>query len=137
MKIEPHHFTWNDFFKALLGSLVVGITFLFKGAMQTYALSMKYTNIILVITITLVVVSLEVYFLSYRFVVNRKARPFSEFWAKRFFAIVISSFAAIYLLMYVYGINHFLTHTEILKLSVAIFMPAAIAGAAVEILKKK
>lgn len=137
MKVEPRHFTKNDFIKALLGSFIVGVTFLFKGAMQNYAVSMKTTNIILLFLFTSLIVSVEIYVLSYKFVVNRKERPFYEFWAKRFFSVIISSFVAVYLIIYIYGINNMLTSLEIFKLASAIFMPAAIAGAAVEILKKK
>lgn len=136
MTREPHHFTRGDFFKALFGSFVIGLTFLFKGAMLDYATKMEDINVIIVILITCTIVTLEIYGLSYRYVHHKEKRPFYEFWAKRFFAITISSFLSIYILIYMYGINNYLTHAEIIKLTSAVFMPAAIAGAAVEMLKK-
>ncbi|MCX8147267.1 MAG: hypothetical protein N3D84_02265 [Candidatus Woesearchaeota archaeon] len=132
---EPHHFTIGDFFKAILGSFIVGLTFLFKGSLVNYAIKMKAINVTSIIIITIIIVSIEIYALSYKFVKRREERPFYEFWAKRFFAIVISSFIAAYLSIYLYGLNNFLTQIEILKVTSAIFMPAAIAGAAIEVLK--
>ncbi|HLC98566.1 MAG TPA: hypothetical protein VJC00_01000 [Candidatus Nanoarchaeia archaeon] len=133
---EPAHFSRKDFFKALFGSFVIGLTFLFKGSLVSYAIKMGWYNVILVLFTTFLVVSLEIYALSYKFVVHRKERPFYEFWSKRFFAITISTFIAIYFSIYIYGINSFLTQIEILKVTSAVFMPAAITGAAVEVLKE-
>lgn len=136
MKREPHHFTYTDFGKAMFGSFIIGLTFLFKGSLVDYAVRMNTGHMIAIILLTFILVSVEIYFLSYKFVRNRQQRPFYEFWAKRFFAIMISSFITIYLTMYLYGINYFLTQPEMIKVASAIFLPAAIAGAAVEILKR-
>lgn len=137
MKREPHHFSWEDFGRALFGSFIISVTFLFKGSMFDYAVKMKPLNMLLVTIFTLAIVTIEIYALSYRFVSDRKQRPFYEFWAKRFFAITISSFVIIYVLIYLYGLNGHLTNFDIFKLALAIFMPASIAGAAVEMLKKR
>lgn len=137
MAREPHHFTWEDFGRAIFGSSIIGMTFLFKGSMFDYAAKMRPLNVFLVIIFTLIVVTIEIYALSYRFVSDRKERPFYEFWAKRFFAVTISSFTMIYVLIYLYGLNTHLTDVEMFKLASAIFMPASVAGAAVEMLKKR
>ncbi|MCX6706599.1 MAG: hypothetical protein NT001_00465 [Candidatus Woesearchaeota archaeon] len=136
MKSEPHHFTLTDFGKALFGSFIVGLTFIFKGGMTDYASNLNKNNIIAIILLTMFLVSVEIYFLSYKFVKNRVERPFYEFWGKRFFAIIISSFMAIYLSLYLYGINTLIKQTDMLKVTCAVLLPAAIAGAAIEILKK-
>lgn len=133
---EPAHFSMKDFLKALFGSFVVGITFLFKGSMLHYATQMRPINILAVVIVTCIVVTFEIYILSYKFVVHRRERPFYEFWAKRFFAIIGSSFVAVYLAIYIYGLNNYLASFDMFKLASAILMPAAIAGAAMEMLKK-
>ena len=137
MKREPHHFSMHDFAKAVFGSFVIGLTFLFKGSMVSFAQSMHPINIAAVIILTLIIVTLEIYLLSYKFVKNRQERPFYEFWGKRFFAITIASFSTVYLMVYLYGFNYTLSNIEIFKLTSAIFLPSAIAGAAVEMLKKR
>ncbi|PIN86935.1 hypothetical protein COV19_01925 [Candidatus Woesearchaeota archaeon CG10_big_fil_rev_8_21_14_0_10_44_13] len=136
MAREPHHFTFGDFIRALFGSFIIGLTFMFKGSMIEYAAKMKTTNIILIIMLTCIIVTLEIYGLSYKYVHDKAERPFYEFWAKRFFAITISSFISLYIMIYLYGINNYLTQAEILNLASGLFLPAAVAGAAVEILKK-
>ena len=136
MKREPAFFSIADFGKALLGSFIMGLTFLFKGSMVSFALNMRASNVIMVLFMTFAIVSLEIYILSYKFVSDRKKRPFYEFWAKRFFAITASSFIVIYLTMHVYGLDSFLTQYQILKVCIAIMMPAACVGAAIEVLKK-
>lgn len=132
---EPAHFSVKDFLHALFGSFIIGLTFIFKGSMIEYAIRMELHNVIFVLLATCVIVTIEIYALSYKFVVHRKERPFCEFWAKRFFAITISAFVAVYLTIYLYGIDSSLTNMEVLKLTSAVFLPAAITGAAVEILK--
>jgi len=136
MKREPHHFTYADFGKALFGSFVVGLTFLFKGGLMDYASTMDKFNVVLILVITGVLLTIEIYALSYKFVVHKRERPFYEFWAKRFFAITISSFAAIFLALYLYGFNNYFSIIELLKITSAVFMPATITGAAIEMLKK-
>ena len=134
--LEPHHFLMRDFWHAVIGSFVVGITFLFKGSMINFALKMETVNIVLVMALTFIITTGEIYALSYKFVKHRESRPFYKFWAKRFFAIIISSFIVVYFAIYAYGLNNFLSQYETLKLSVAILLPAASVGAAVEMLKK-
>ena len=134
---QPHHFTMTDFFKALLGSLFVGLIFLFKGQVIDYAETLPGINLIWIFVVTCIIVTIEIYVLSYKFVKDRKARPFREFWAKRFFAIIVASYISLYLIIYLYGLNNILTPLQILKVSTAIFLPAATIGAGIEILKKK
>lgn len=136
MNREPHYFSMIDFIKALFGSFAVGFTFLFNTAVLGYASKMEIFNTILVLAFTCIVVTVEIYALSYRYVMHKDLRPFSEFWTKRFFAITISSFLIVYIIVYIYGLNAYMAPLEIFKLASAIFMPAAIAGAAVEMLKK-
>jgi uncharacterized membrane protein len=137
MKREPHHFSLRDFMKAMLGSLIMALTFIFKGSMLDFARNMQFSHMMTVIAATCVVVTIEIYFFSYRFVKNRLERPFSEFWAKRFFTIIISSFVMIWLIIHIYGINEYITPIDEFKFIIAILMPASVAGAAIEILKKK
>lgn len=133
---EPHHFTFMDFLRALFGSFIIGLSFLFAGSMFYYASRMELQNVIMVILLTFIIVSAEIYALSYKFVKNRKERPFHEFWAKRFFTITISAFVSLYIVTYIYGFNNNMTQVEMLKLISAVFLPASIGGAAIEVLKK-
>jgi len=137
MKREPHHFSLRDFLKAMLAALIVALTFVFKGSMFEYAEKMNSSHVFFVLVVTCIIVTIEIYFLGYRFVTNRKERPFYEFWAKRFFTIITSSFIMVWLIIHMYGINEYITTQEELKFIFAVLFPSAIAGAAMEILKKK
>lgn len=132
---EPQPFRLRDFWQAMVGSFVIGMTFLFKGSMQVYALNMRQVNILLVLALTFIIVTLEIYALSYKFVLDRAKRPFYQFWAKRFFSIIGATFLVIYGTANLYGLNNYLTQPQILKICVAILLPAASVGSAVEMLK--
>jgi uncharacterized membrane protein len=135
--VEPRHYTIQDFLKALFGAFFVALTFLFNTAILEFSKKMTTKDAVLVITVTCVMVSLEIYALSYKFVKNRKERPFYEFWGKRFFTITTATLATIYSAIYLYGINNYITQIEAFKLASAVFLPAAIFGAAIELLKEK
>ena len=132
------HFTKEDFIRAFFGSFIVGLAFVFNGVMITYAIRMNWWNMLAVSALTLGLVTLEIYLLSYRFVFHKRNRPFGEFWAKRFFAITVSSFLSVYLICYAYGINNIVaSRLELFKVCLAVFLPAATAGGVMEVLKKQ
>jgi uncharacterized membrane protein len=135
--VEPHYYTIPDFLKALFGAFFIALTFLFKGSMVEFSSRMSTNHAVFVILLTCIAVTGEIYLLSYKFVRNRKERPFYEFWAKRFFTITTATFATIYFAIYLYGINAYVSQIEAFKLASAVFMPAAIFGAAIELLKEK
>lgn len=134
---EPRHYTVQDFLKALFGAFFVALTFLFNTALLEFSKEMTTKNAVIIVAVTCVLVSLEIYALSYKFVKNRKDRPFYEFWAKRFFTITTATLATIYSAVYMYGINNYITQIEAFKLAAAVFLPAAIFGAAIEMLKER
>ena len=133
---EPHHFTKEDLLRSFFGSFIVSLSFIFAGALQEVALKMNTYHIFYVLLLTLLILTFEIYLMSYKRVYDRKNRPFLEFWAKRFFSITFSSYVAIFVLFSAYGLDHILTSAELFKMGVAIFLPAATAGGAMEILKK-
>jgi uncharacterized membrane protein len=138
MKKEPPHFTWEDFTRAFLGSFIFAVTFLFSGLLITISKGMSNDNVIMVVVLTCALLTMEIYFMSYRYVYDRKHRPFLEFWGKRFFSVIVSSLISVMVLVYVYGINHMLgSGLEVFKVCVAAMLPATTAGGAMEILKKK
>ena len=75
-KEEPHRFSMYDLLGAFLGSLLIGLTFVFKGAIMRHALDMNPANMFLVILFTIIIITFEIYALSYKFVVHKKERPF-------------------------------------------------------------
>ncbi len=135
---EPHHFTHKDMIRAFFGSFIVAITFLFKGSMVQFAIHMNISNTISVAILTCVLLTLEIYILSYKYVKEKRKRPFLEFWAKRFFSILFTSFISIYILMFVYGIDTLVsTNIELFKICMAIMLPSTVAGGAMEIIRKQ
>lgn len=138
MKREPPRFTRDDFARAFFGSFIAAVTFLFKGSMVSFSIQMSVFSTMAVALLTCLLLTVEIYVLGYKYVQDRKRRPFLEFWAKRFFSIILSSFLAIYLLMFAYGIQDIVGDPTLLfKVAIAVLLPAATAGGAVEILRKK
>jgi uncharacterized membrane protein len=133
----PHHFSVHDFLNAVFGSFFVALTFLFKGGMTSIALNMPVANMIALVIFTFVIITFEIYMLGYRYVRKRAQRPFRQFWVHRFTTMVLASFGSIYLIMYLYGLDANYTHIEMLRIACTIFLPAAAAGAAMELLRKK
>ena len=133
----PNHFSIHDFLNAVFGSFFVAITFLASGNMTAYALRLEILNMVAIVIFTFIVITFEIYILGYRFVRKKAKRPFYEFWGHRFPTMVLSSFVSIYALMYLYGLNEYYSSLDMLKIAIAIFLPAAAAGAAMESLRKK
>jgi len=138
MAKEPHHFTKQDFLRAFFGSFIVTLSFIFAGSLINFAVRMSQLHIMAVLLITFAMLTFEIYALGYKYVNDRKHRPFLEFWAKRFFSITVSSFISIMILLYAYGVDTMVLSTlDFFKIGIAIFLPATTVGGAMEILNKK
>jgi len=138
MAREPHHFTREDLIRAFFGSFIVSLSFMFAGSLIVISAHMAVRHVFFLTILTMVILTFEIYLLSYKYVNDKKHRPFLEFWAKRFFSIILSSIIAIMLLFIAYGMENYVTSlTDLMKVAVAMFLPAATVGGAMEILRKK
>jgi uncharacterized membrane protein len=106
---------------------------MFKGSMVNFAVQMNNSHVLFVVLLICGMLTFEIYLLGYKYVNDRKQRPFLEFWAKRFFSIIASSLISIYVIAFAYGIDKIVAGPiQLFKVCVAVLLPAAAAGGAME-----
>ena len=133
----PEKFGRKDFVYSFFGALVVGLTFMFKGLLIQSGLNLSWTNVILIVLITIIILTVEIYFIGYARVKDKKKRRFGQFWLKRLFTIYLIAMFVSFLLGYLYGIHSLAgTETAFLKIIFAVSMPCAIGAAFTDLLKK-
>lgn len=131
------HFSKQDVFYSFFGALFVGFVFLSKAFIIDIARSLKSINVVVIILLTILFVTLQIYFVGYIKVVDKKNRPFYEFWAKRFLTVYISSIFVSFLLIYVYGIDKMLGNfSNIFKAAVAFSLPCSLGATLSDLVKK-
>lgn len=134
---RPEPFCKRDFIYAVFGSLLTSLAFVFKGAMVRTVKLMSYWNLLSIVILTILVLTMEIYFISYSRVYDKKNRPFIEFWAKRFFSLYGTSILISMILVFAFAINReFLTIEGVFKVVMTISFPAAV-GAAIPFLLRK
>ncbi len=133
----PEPFSRKDIIAAFFGSLIIGITFILKGATIRTAAALDTIHIVSIISFTIAVLLLEIYYVSYIRVKNKKKRPMGQFVAKRFFTLYIIAIVASFLLVYILGVNQQAeTSIEVFKVVILMSMPCAIGAAIPTLLKK-
>ncbi|MBN1385929.1 DUF2391 family protein [Candidatus Woesearchaeota archaeon] len=134
---KPDLFSSKDIIYAVFGSLVIASGFAFKGALVRTVNLMTALNVIWIISLTLIVLTLEIYFISYQRVPNKQERRFGQFWAKRFFTLYAISLIVSFMMIYIFGVNHsFQEHATVFKAVITISFPASIGAAIPTLLKK-
>ncbi len=126
---QPPHFNIEDMVYAFLGAVLIGLTFLLKGALIRTSLNFTLVNIILIIIATWILLAAQIYYVGYVKVRRKAKRPFGQFLFKRIISMSIVSFAAAFFLVYIYGINYMVPDFYgLFKIVVAIFMPCAVGA---------
>jgi uncharacterized membrane protein len=136
---HPSHFSRRDVVNTFFGSLLIGLTFILKGALIRTAEALSETNVVLVIISTIAILTIEIYYIGYSRVSKheRKHRKFGQFWAKRLFTLYgIALLVSLYL-VYVFGINKQFSDPRIMYHTVVLLsMPCAVGAAIPHLLKK-
>lgn len=133
----PPRFTVRDVATAFLASIIIVLTFLFKGSVITISQNLTEKDLLLILISTAVLLTLQIYFIGYTRVTNKKERPFYEFWAKRFFSLYIISILVCVFFSYLYGIHRIIPTTQgYIKFVVALTLPGAVGAAIPSLLKK-
>ena len=123
---------------AFFGSLLVGLTFMFKGNLIKTAMLLQPVHIILILVSTVFILFCEIYFIGYSRVPNKKERPFGQFFGKRFTALYgITLIVSLYLI-YIFGIYLQLEQGwyGIFKMLVLVSMPCSIGSAVPSLMKQ-
>ncbi len=134
---RPSHFRKRDVINALMSSFIFGLLFIFKGNILEVAIGLNDMHLVFIILSTIIILTLEIYFIGYTRVENKKARPFGQFWAKRFSTMYLMSLLISVFLIYIYNINNFIGGGfDIVRVVIAVSMPTAIGAAVPSLLKQ-
>lgn len=134
---RPEHFGKRDIVNAFFGALLVGITFVFKGNLIDIGIRMSLYHVIAIVIGTIFILTAQIYFIGYSRVINKKERPFGQFWVKRLSTLYgISIIVSLYLI-YIFGIDQLLGNIpNLIKIAVIITMPSAIGAAIPSLIKQ-
>ena len=134
---HPSKFSGRNVINAFFGALIIGLTFTFKGNLIGVVHSVRLIHIVLIILSTLIILTAEIYFISYTRVKNKKERPFYKFWAKRTITLYIVTLLVSIYLVHIFGLNSFFDNFfETLKMVIVISMPCSIGAAIPSLLKQ-
>ena len=103
---EPPHFSKKDIITAFFGALIIGLTFVFKGSLVHQVLNLTLIHIILVVISTLAILSIQIYFIGYKKVKDKKHRDFPQFLIKRLVTLYIIALVVSLYLVYIFNVNH-------------------------------
>jgi uncharacterized membrane protein len=137
LRREPKHFSYKAFVRAFFGALLVGLTFVFKGSLVDISVTLQPGHLIAIVLSTLLILLMEIYFIAYRKVTNKKERPLFQFMIKRLLTFYAISLLLSVFLVYVFGINTTIgTQEGVYKLIIVLSMPTAIGASLGDLLKK-
>lgn len=129
-------FSKKDITNALFGALTVGLTFCFKGLLIEVGMSLPWSNVIMIITMTLFILTTEIYFIGYSHVKDVTNRPFGEFLVKRLFTMYAVALVVSFFLLFLFGFMYLSGSLEnFVKLIFVVAMPSAIGAAIPNLLK--
>lgn len=135
---EPEHFGTKDVVYASFGALFIGLTFTLKGLLIDIAKNLAWTNITIIIITTLVLISLEIYFIGYSRVSDKRKRKPAQFILKRLLAVYIITFTVSMFLTNLFGLNYLVNNSleDTFKIVFVLSMPCGIGAALADLLKK-
>jgi uncharacterized membrane protein len=133
---KPERFAFQkEVGRAFFGALLVGVIFIFKGALFTIAQNINWSHIILMILSTILILVLGIYFIGYLRVKGEEGRNAFEFILKRLPTIYTISFLVSVFLIYLFGIDEIFTG-NIWKLIFIVTLPCSTGAAVADLLKK-
>lgn len=135
---EPYKFGFEDIIESFVGAFTIGITFLFKGALLPISQALTIQKAWAVIFVTLILLGTEIYFIVYKKVTDKKARPVISFVTKRLIGIYTVSICTSFILAWVFNIiPHNVSSPEgMFMLLATLGMPTALGAAAVDLFRK-
>lgn len=137
MKDEIQHFSKEDIFYSFYGALFIGMVFSFNKILIDVAKAVTAKHIFAIIILTIILTTIQIYYIGYTRVKEREKRPFSEFWAKRFFTVYLISLLTPAILIYIYNINSILGSTgDVIKAIFVISMPCTLGATLSDLVRK-
>lgn len=134
---EPEHFSKRDILNAFFGSLIVGLTFIFKGDIIKSAINLRITHIEMIILSTFIILIAQIYFIGYLRVKDKSKRTFGEFMTKRLLTLYSMAVITAFFLIYIFNIDFTLpTFKDEIKMVILLSMPCSVGAAIPSLLKQ-
>lgn len=134
---RPSHFSRRDIINAFFGSLIIGLTFVLKGALIQTALNISWYHLEAIVVVTLMILFVEIYFIGYSRVSDKSHRTFGQFMTKRMLTLYGISILVSFFLVYLFNVNTLVPgFYGTMKLVVILSMPSAIGAAVPNLLKQ-
>lgn len=133
----PSHFSLQNVMNAFFGALLIGLTFVLKGALVPTALSLSRWNVYAIVAFTLLIIFSQVYFIGYYRVKEKDERLLGQFTMKRMASIISISLIVSITLIYLLGVNNRVENNfEIIKVITVLWMACAVGSAIPGLLNK-
>jgi len=135
----PEHFSTRDIINAFFGSLIIGLTFILKGATVRIAVGLDLTRVLLLIALTLFILMTEIYFIGYSRVKDKSHRKMGQFMTKRLVALYFITVITSFLLVYLLNLNNspdLHDFNDVMKLVAVVAFPCAVGAAVPNLLQK-
>lgn len=136
-KIE--HFSSSDIIISFYGAFLIAAAFLFKGNLLLISQKLDNLHLGLILLVNLIILSVEIYYMGYSRVKNKKQRPFAQFLIKRITTTYLVSLIVSLTLVLLYNIDHIIangTYYNIAKIVICVSFPASIGATATDLFKK-
>lgn len=131
----PGHFGLRHIGTAFFGALFFSFTFVLKGLLFDVGLNLQTKELTLIIITTIIILTIQIYFLGYTKVPDKNKRKFGQFWIKRITTYYTIAIFTSMLLLYLYGVLE-IAGPQSYKLIIAVSLPAAIGAGAADLLGK-
>lgn len=137
MKDGIPHFSKEDIFYSFYGALFIGLIFVLGRNIVDIAKTMDMSHLIAIIIATSILSTIEIYYVGYVRVYDKKHRSFLEFWAKRFITIYLISIITAKFLIYLYNVDYLLGSSQnIIKAIIAVSMPCSLGATLSDLVRK-
>ena len=134
---EPSDFGYKDIARAFFGAVIIGLTFVFKGTLVTTSNILTNTHITWIIISTLLILTIEIFFIGYRRVHEKDQRKPLQFVLKRLITFYFISILVALYLVFIFAINLQVAGSfAVFKLIVILSMPCAIGASLADLLKQ-
>lgn len=127
---QPTKFKIRDLVHDFFASLIVGLTLTFKGNLSGLIVMMENLHVISVIISTIIILTLQIYYVGYIKVSDKEGNPFFGFWIKRFLGFYIVAILVSSYIVFMFALNkHVQNSYDVIKMVIALSMPCAIGAA--------
>jgi len=133
----PEHFSRQDFIRSFLGTLFVGFSVLFSGNLINMANNLPEAHFYVIIIGTFLILTAEIYIISYSRIIDKGMRRFGQFWLKRIVSFYITAVLVALGLAYLFGLQYLLpSGYAFVRVVVVLSAPCAIGASIGDLLKK-